>query len=106
MKIDEVGVTAFDAMLKSEPLLLADFWAPWCGPCRMVGPVLEQLAEDYPDCRFVKVNVDTEPALAERYGIQAIPSVLLFRSGELADRVVGAMPRSGYAQMIDNNRKG
>lgn len=82
----------FDSLvLKSTVPVLVDFWAEWCGPCRMIAPLLEQIAQANPDKVVVgKVNVDTEPALAAKYGIQSIPAFFIFKNGEIAEQFVGA----------------
>jgi len=92
----------FDAALEESGLMLVDFWAPWCGPCRYVAPVMEDLAEEYGDrVRFVKVNVDEAPATASRYGIRSIPTLAVFRDGEPVEGVVGVVPRQQLAGMLD-----
>ena len=84
--------------------ILVDFWAEWCGPCRMVAPVLEDLAEKYAGkVRVGKVNVDDESTLAGRYGIQSIPTLLLFRDGRVVEQYVGAAPREVLARLIDKH---
>ena len=92
--MDAVSQDDFDdVVLKAPGKVLVDFWADWCGPCRMVGPVLEEMAADYPDVTFVKLNVDEAPEVAQRFGVMNIPTILAFERGEVRHRIVGAMPR-------------
>ncbi len=93
----------FDRALEGKSLMLVDFWATWCGPCRMLGPVIEQLAEDYEgkDVIIGKVDVDENPELAQRYGVMSIPTVLLLEDGKEIDRKVGVMPYEAYADLLD-----
>jgi len=81
---------------------VVDFWAPWCGPCRILGPTIEQLAEDYEGrARVAKLNVDDSPATAGRFGVRSIPTVLFFRDGQHVDTVVGLVPRAALAERIE-----
>jgi thioredoxin len=83
-----------EQVLLSEQPVIVDFYADWCGPCKMVAPVLEQIASEHTDVKIAKVNVDEEPALAERYRIRGIPYMALFREGKLAKQVVGYQPKA------------
>ena len=92
---DAVTEDTFDEqVLGSEQLVLVDFWAEWCGPCHAIAPVLDQIAEERSDLRVVKLNIDEEPAIAQRYGVMSIPTLILFKGGEPAAAAVGAMPKS------------
>ena len=89
-------------VLQSEEPVLVDFYADWCGPCRMMGPLVEQLAETYNGkVKVGKVNVDEDGALAGNYGIQSIPSFLLFKNGQVVDSVTGGVPQQVLKQMIE-----
>jgi thioredoxin 2 len=85
----------FDVEAKAAVTVLVDLWAPWCGPCRVVGPILEELARDFAGrLKVVKVNVDENPALAARFGAMSIPTLVVIRNGRVVDRIVGALPKS------------
>jgi thioredoxin 1 len=85
----------FDTMIKTNPLLVLDFWAPWCGPCRMVGPVIEQLAVEYAGkVTFGKMNVDENQAVPKSFGIMSIPTIVVFQNGNAVERIVGAYPKA------------
>jgi len=94
-EIIDVTDANFDAeVLESETPVVVDFWAPWCGPCRVVSPILEQLHNERDDLRVVKLNVDENQATAVRYEILSIPTMILFRNGQIAKKVIGAMPKA------------
>jgi thioredoxin 1 len=97
-----VTTTEFDTeVLKSETPVIVDFWAEWCGPCRAVSPILDQIADERSDeLRVVKVNIDEEPELAHRYGILSIPTIVLFKGGEPAAAAIGAQPKRMLEQSL------
>ncbi len=99
----DIGASDFAAAIEQSTLpVLVDLWAPWCGPCRMVAPALEQLAvERAGSLRIAKVNVDEAPAVSARFGVQGIPTMLLFSAGAEVGRQVGAMPIEGIRQFVD-----
>lgn len=102
--VNHLTVQSFDEMLRSGQPVLVDFWAAWCGPCRMVGPVMEELAADYDGVvQVCKVDVDAEQALAERFQVMTIPTVLLFKNGEIVEKAIGAKPKKAFAELIDKH---
>jgi thioredoxin 1 len=91
-----------DDEVKKNPLLVVDCWAPWCGPCRMMGPIVEELAGDYAGkITFGKLNTDENQDIATKYQIMAIPTFLIFKNGELVDRKMGALPKKAFSAELD-----
>ena len=94
-----------DEVVKSSIPVVVDFWAPWCGPCRMVSPVIEKLSEKYSgQLKVVKVNVDENQELAMKFGVMSIPTIMLFRNGQELDQAIGAAPSEYYEKMFAKNK--
>ena len=102
-KIINLTNDTFDeTVLNSDKPVVVDFWATWCGPCRMVGPVMEELASDYDGkVQIAKVNVDDQGELAAKFKIMSIPTILAFKNGEIAEKAVGARSKEEFSEMID-----
>ncbi|MBF2015697.1 MAG: thioredoxin [Rivularia sp. T60_A2020_040] len=102
--VTQVKETEFETLLKSENILVVDFTATWCGPCRVVAPLIEQLAQEYPeDIKVVKIDVDQDKPLAKKYEVRSIPAVLIFKNGELVENLVGAKPYEHFSDAVKKN---
>jgi thioredoxin 1 len=98
-KVQQISDAEFDTTIKSAQPTLVDFWAPWCGPCKAIGPVVEELAEEYDGkVTIAKMNVDDNPVTPGKFGIRAIPTLIIFKEGEVVDQITGAV---GKPQLID-----
>lgn len=102
MTVKQIKDITFDQeVLASEKLVLVDFWAPWCGPCRMIAPVIDEVANEYGESiKVVKVNTDENPSTAALYGIRSIPTLLIFDSGDIVDTIIGAIPKTTVVNRI------
>ena len=102
MAIEVTDANFDEIVLQSEKPVLVDFWAEWCGPCRMIGPLVAELSDDYSGKAVItKMDVDSNPGTAAKYGIRNIPTILFFKNGEVADKQVGAVPKTILSAKID-----
>ena len=103
MALEITDATFEETVLKSDKPVLVDFWAAWCGPCRMVGPIIEEISGEYEGKAVVgKVDVDANQEFAAKYGVRNIPTVLVFKDGEIVDRKVGVAPKNSYTEAIES----
>ena len=100
-----INEASFEKAVINSPIpVLVDFWAPWCGPCRIIGPIVEELAPSYQGRAVItKMNVDDNPEVAQKYGVTSIPTLMMFKDGKLVDRAVGAMPKGELQKFIERN---
>ena len=102
MSVHTITKENFDALvLQSGNPVLVDFWAPWCGPCRMVSPIVDEIAGERPDIKVGKVNVDEQPELAMQFGVMSIPTLLVFKDGQLSQKAVGARPKEDLLKLLE-----
>lgn len=93
----------FDAeVLKSDSAVLVDFWAPWCGPCRQIAPMIDELAEENPSVSIGKINIDENPGVAQKFGINSIPTLLLFKNGEVSESFIGVRPKAALQEALSS----
>ena len=103
MAIELTDANFNEVVIKSDKPVLVDFWAEWCGPCRMVGPIIEELATEFGDKAVIgKLDVDNNPAITAKYGIRNIPTILFFKDGKMVDKQVGVAPKATIKQKIDS----
>jgi len=101
MSIVEATDANFENTVQKNDLVLIDFWAPWCGPCRALAPVLEEIASENSNLVVAKMNTDENPNIATQHGIMSIPTMMIFKKGELVDRLVGALPKSQIMEKLE-----
>jgi thioredoxin 1 len=102
--VAQIEDSEFDILLESEPIFVIDFTAPWCGPCRKISPLIEQLAEAYQDrVKVRKIDIDKNKATARKFGVKSIPAVLLFKGGEVVENIVGVVPYENYITAVEKH---
>src|SRR4051794_1109886 len=102
--VQQITDSTFDQTVNAGKPVFVDFWAPWCGPCRIIGPIVEELAPSYQGKAVIgKVNVDDNPNIAQKFGVTSIPTLMMFKDGKIVDRAVGVMPKGELQRFIDKN---
>jgi thioredoxin 1 len=102
--VQQVTDIDFESTINAGKPVFVDFWAPWCGPCRLIGPIVEELAPSYEGrATITKMNVDENPNVAMKFGVTSIPTLMMFKEGKLVDRAIGAMPKGELQKFIDRN---
>lgn len=101
MSVKVITMNNFEEeVLKSDKVVLLDFWASWCGPCRMVSPIIDEIAEEHPEIKVGKVNVDEEGELSEHFGVMSIPSIFVVKDGKIVNSTVGAIPKNKILELL------
>ncbi len=101
MAVIEITKENFEnEVVKSDKVVLLDFWAPWCGPCRMLSPIVDEVAEENPDIKVGKINVDEEPELAEKFEVMSIPTLFVMKNGEIVNQSLGAIPKAQVLALL------
>jgi thioredoxin 1 len=102
--VQEITDANFDSTVNGGKPVFIDFWAPWCGPCRLIGPLVEEVAPSYEGKAVIaKMNVDDNQGVPQKFGVTSIPTLMMFKEGKLVDRAIGAMPKAALVQFIDRN---
>ena len=97
----EIRDNNFNDIISSNPVVVIDFWAEWCGPCRMVGPVVDKIAEEHPEFKVGKIDVDSQPELAGQFSVMSIPTLLVFKEGKMANKTVGVASKEALLKMFE-----